>query len=149
MSWFDDQIHHRDVSDQEIMEDSLLHIASSVLGRGKARKLQNKQAAVKDALEEILKYYNIKSAGIPDEITELEDQLEMYLQPHGLMWRRVELGDQWYRDSMGPVLAFRKDNDNTAAILPGPFFGYYYRDPETGIPSSSEKTWSQGPSGLH
>ena len=56
MSWFDDQIHHRDVSDQEIMEDSLLHIASSVLGRGKARKLQNKQAAAKDALEEVLKY---------------------------------------------------------------------------------------------
>ena len=133
MSWFDDQIHHRDVSDQEIMEDSLLHIASAVLGRGKARKLQNKQTATKDALEEILKYYNIKSAGIPDEITELEDQLEMCMRPHGLMWRRVELDDQWYRDSMGPVLAFRKDNDNTAAILPGPLFGYYYRDPETGI----------------
>ena len=90
MSWFDDQIHHRDVSDQEIMEDSLLHIASAVLGRGKARKLQNKQTATKDALEEILKYYNIKSAGIPDEITELEDQLEMCMRPHGLMWRRVE-----------------------------------------------------------
>ena len=133
MSWFDDQIHHRDASDQEVMEDSLLHIASAVLGRGKARKLQNKQTAAKDALEEILKYYNKKSAGIPDEITELEDQLEMYLQPHGLMWRRVELGEKWYRDSMGPILAFRKDNDNTVAILPGPLFGYYYRDPETGI----------------
>ena len=93
MSWFDDQIHHRDASDQEVMEDSLLHIASAVLGRGKARKLQNKQTAAKDALEEILRYYNKKSAGIPDEITELEDQLEMYLQPHGLMWRRVELGE--------------------------------------------------------
>ena len=133
MSWFDEQIHHRDLSDQEIMEDSLLHIASSVLGRGKAQKLRNKQTATKDALEEILKYYEIKSEGIPEEITELEDQLEMYLQPHGLMWRRVELEGKWYRDSMGPVLTFRKDNDNTAALLPGRFFGYYYRDPETGI----------------
>ena len=140
MSWFDDQIHHRDASDQEVMEDSLLHIASAVLGRGKARKLQNKQTAAKDALEEILRYYNKKSAGIPDEITELEDQLEMYLQPHGLMWRRVELGDKWYRDSMGPILAFRKDNDNTAAILPGPLFGYYYRDPETGITHRINRT---------
>ena len=133
MSWFDEQIHHRDLSDQEIMEDSLLHIASSVLGRGKARKLQNKQNAAKDALEEILKYYGIQSAGIPEEMTELEDQLEMYMQPHGLMWRRVELTGKWYRDSMGPILAFRKDTGHTAALLPGPLFGYYYRDPDTGI----------------
>ena len=133
MSWFDEQIHHRDRSDQEIMEDSLLHIASSVLGRGKARKLRDKQTATRYALEEILRYYEIKSEEIPEEITELEDQLEMYLQPHGLMWRRVELEGKWYRDSMGPVLTFRKDNDNTVALLPGRFFGYYYRDPETGI----------------
>ena len=133
MSWFDEQIHHRDLADQEIMEDSLLHIASSVLGRGRARKLQNKQTAAKDALEEILKYYGIKSSGIPEEITELEEQLEMYLQPHGLMWRRVELDSKWYRDSMGPILAIRKDNGHTAALLPGPFFGYYYLDPDTGI----------------
>lgn len=133
MSWFDEQIHHRDLSDQEIMEDSLLHIASSVLGRGRARKLRDKQTAAQDALEEILKYYGIKPSGIQEEKTDLEDQLEMYLQPHGLMWRRVDLRGKWYRDSMGPILAFRKDNDNTVALLPGPLFGYYYRDPETGI----------------
>ena len=133
MSWFDEQIHHRDLSDQEIMEDSLLHIASSVLGRGRARKLRDKQTAAQDALEEILKYYGIKPSGIQEEITDLEDQLELYMQPHGLMWRRVDLRGKWYRDSMGPILAFRKDNDNTVALLPGPLFGYYYRDPETGI----------------
>ena len=132
MSWFDEQIHHRDLSDQEVMEDSLLHIASAVLGGGKARTLQDKQTAAKDALEEILKYYHIKSSGIPDDISELEDQLETCLQPHGLMWRRVQLGGKWYRDSMGPILAFRKDNDNSVALLPGPVFGYYYRDPDTG-----------------
>ena len=75
MSWFDEQIHHRDLSDQEIMEDSLLHIASSVLGRGRARKLRDKQTAAQDALEEILKYYGIKSSGIRKAITDLEDQL--------------------------------------------------------------------------
>ena len=132
MSWFDDQIHNRDASDQEAMEDSLFHIASSVLGRENTRRIQNREGAAKDALEEILKYYNIKCSGIPEEVTELEDQLEMYLQPHGLMWRRVELEGKWYRDSMGPILAFRKDNGNMAALLPGPFFGYYYLDPETG-----------------
>ena len=132
MSWFDEQIHHRDLSDQEVMEDSLLHIASAVLGGGKARTLQDKQTAAKDALEEILKYYHIKSSGIPDDISELEDQLETCLQPHGLMWRRVHLGGKWYRNSMGPILAFRKDNDNSVALLPGPVFGYCYRDPDTG-----------------
>lgn len=132
MSWFDEQIHHRDLSDQEVMEDSLLHIASAVLGGGRARVLQDKQTAAKDALEEILKYYHIKSSVIPDESAELEDQLETCLQPHGLMWRRIELSGKWYRDSMGPILAFRKDNDNSVALLPGPVFGYYYRDPETG-----------------
>ena len=33
---------------------------------------------------------------------------------------------------MGPILAFRKDNDNSVALLPGPVFGYCYRDPDTG-----------------
>ena len=133
MSWFDEQVHQRDLSDQEIMEDSLFHIASAVLGRRKARKLRNRQITAKDALEEILKYYHIKSAGIPEEILELEDQLEMCMQPHGLMWRRIKLSEKWYKDAMGPILAFRKDDENTVALLPGAFSGYYYHDPETGV----------------
>jgi len=30
----------------------------------------------------------------------------------------------WYRDAMGPILAFRKEDGRAVALLPAPFAGY-------------------------
>ena len=132
MGWFDEQILQRKRSDQEIMEESLFHIASSILGRQQAGHLHDERIITKHALEELLKYYHLKAPEIPEEMTELEEQLEFCMQPHGLMWRKVDLEDGWYRDSMGPLLAFRKEDGTAAALLPGALSGYCYRDPQSG-----------------
>ena len=130
MGWFEEQISWRNHSDRELMEDSLLHIASSVLGRHGAGRLNDDRSITKAAIDDILNYYQLKTSGIPDEVTTLDDQLDYCMRPHGLMWREVKLEDGWYRDAMGPILAFHKEDGTAAALLPKAFFGYAYYDLE-------------------
>ena len=57
MGWFDEQIRQRKLSDQEILEDSMLHMASVVLGKRRADHLYDEGIAAREAIDEILKYY--------------------------------------------------------------------------------------------
>ena len=132
MGWFEEQIAQRKLADQKTMADSLLNIASAVLGNEQAGRLNNKQIYTKEAIDEILKYYHCKPADIPDEITDVDEQLEYCLRPHGIMCRSIRLQQEWYRDAMGPMMAFLKDSDTPVALLPGRFYGYSYWDAESG-----------------
>ena len=151
MGWFDRQVLQRKQSDQEILEDSLEHIASAVTGKhhsdrqagGRARSEwafggqtpDNQgfnQLAFQDAVNDILRWYDLKpaktSAGPanPEDETTPEELLSLALRPHGLMWREVKLEPGWYKDAMGPILAFRKKDGSAAALLPGTFSGYVF-----------------------
>ena len=132
MGWFDEQIRQRKLSDQEIFEDSLFRMASAVLGKQRAGMLDDERIIAKAAIDEILKYYHCKVAEIPDEIRDLDEQLEYCLRPHGLMRRFVKLEKGWYKDAFGPMLAFRREDGTAVALLPKAFPGYYYRDPVSG-----------------
>ncbi len=132
MGWFDEQIRQRKLSDQELMEDSLFRMASAVLGKQRAGLLDDERIVTKAAIDEILKYYHCKPAEIPDDIRDLDEQLEFCLRPHGLMRRDVRLDGAWYRDAFGPMLAFRGEDGKAIALLPKPFLGYWFRDPESG-----------------
>ncbi len=132
MGWFDEQIRQRKLSDQEIFEDSIFRMASVVLGRRGAGALKDERIITKAAIDEILKYYHVKSAEIPDDIRDPDEQLEYCLRPHGLMRRSVKLEEGWYKDAYGPMLAFRKEDGVPVALLPGAFMGYTFRDPATG-----------------
>jgi NHLM bacteriocin system ABC transporter ATP-binding protein len=48
------------------------------------------------------------------------------------MRRTVELKTGWYRDSYGPILAFKKESGTPVALLPGKINGYYFKDASTG-----------------
>ena len=132
MGWFDEQIRQRKLSDQVIFEDSLIHMASAVLGKQRAGRLGDDRIVTKAAIDEILKFYHYKPAEIPDDIRDMDEQLEFCLRPRGLMRRNVRLGKGWYRDAFGPMLAFLKDGGTPVALLPKRFLGYWFCDPETG-----------------
>ena len=87
---------------------------------------------VKEAIDDILKYYHEKPGDIPESIKNVSDQLEYALRPAGLMVRDVELEGNWQHDAFGPMLGYMKETGTTVALLPGAVFGYYYRDPATG-----------------
>jgi NHLM bacteriocin system ABC transporter ATP-binding protein len=132
MGWFDEQIRERMRRDQEVMEDSFVRLAGSVLGSQAAEKLQDERLVTKEALDEILRYYHMKPVQIPDEIRGFEDQLDYVLRPLGLMTRNVALREDWYRHAYGPMLGILRENNIPVALLPGKFFGYEYRDPASG-----------------
>ena len=132
MGWFDEQIRQRKLSDQELFEDSIFQMASAVLGKQAAGQLNDERIITRAAIGDILKYYHFKTPEIPDGITDPDEQLEYCLRPHGLMRRNVTLEEGWYKDAYGPMLAFRASDGTPVALLPKPFMGYRFTDPDTG-----------------
>ena len=106
MGWFDEQIRQRKLSDQEIFEDSIFRMASAVLGRQGAGAPGDERIVTKAAIDEILKFHHIKPAEFPEEIRDVDEQLEYALRPHGIMRRRVLLEEDWYRTAFVPMLGF-------------------------------------------
>ena len=132
MGWFENQIRDRREADQQLLEDSFLHIAGVVMGERDAQRIGDARIITKNAIDEILKYYHYKPSELPESITDPDEQLDFCLRPHGMMRRSVELKKGWYKDAYGPILAFRKDDGSPAALLPGAVHGYFFRDPATG-----------------
>ncbi len=159
MGWFDEQIRERMKSDQEILEDSFLQIVDSVMGNHTASQLASDQVVAKEALDDVLKYYRYKPVEVPDNIRDVNEQMDYVLRPLGLMTRNVTLEEGWYRDAFGPMLGLytgdkeargrgqsasdgaggddsTKEQDvpsgTMVALLPGKISGYRFRDPETG-----------------
>ena len=128
LGWFDSQIRQRKQSDQERFEDSILRMASVVVGNRYGDTLADDRIITKHAIDDILKYYHCKPVDIPESLTEPEEQLEYALRPYGLMYRVVELKENWYKDGFGPVIAFREEDGVAIALFPKELVGYYFRD---------------------
>lgn len=114
MGWFDEQIRERVQSDQEILEDSFLQIAAAVLGKSAASQMANEHLVTKEALDDVLKHYHYKPVEVPDNIRDVNEQMDYVLRPLGLMTRDVRLEDEWYKDAFGPMLGMYIGKNNTA-----------------------------------
>ena len=132
MGWFENQIEERQAADRRLLEDSFVRIAGVVLGKRVAERLGDARIVTKNAIDEILKYYHLQPVEVPDTARSAEEQLDFCLRPHGLMRRTVELSEGWYRDALGPLLAFAREDGLPVALLPGRIAGYHYTDPRTG-----------------
>lgn len=132
MGIFDEQISNRKQNDDTDFENALLNIAGSVIGQKLTTAFKDDRRIAKDSIDEILKYYHIDPVEIPKNITELEDQLEYVLRPHGIMKRTVKLSKGWHRDAFGAMLGVRKDTGKIVALIPTGISGYCFRDPQTG-----------------
>ena len=124
MGWFDEQIRQRTESDQKILEESFFRMASVVMDKWNAERLADDRIVAKEAIDDVLKDYHRKPVEIPEEITDVEKQLELALQPSGLMVRDVELEENWQHDAYGPMLGRLKETGATVALLPGALYGY-------------------------
>lgn len=132
MSWFDEQIRQRKKSDRETFADSFVNIAGAVMGRKVQVALSDDRQVTKDAVDEILKFYHIKTQDVPDSITDVNEQLEFLLRPHGIMRRTVTLTKGWYKDAIGAMIGLRKSDGRIVAFIPTGISGYSYIDPDTG-----------------
>lgn len=132
MGWFDEQIRQRKQNDDDVFADSFVNMAAAVLGSKVTGSLSDGSAAAKSAIDEILKYYHVKSREVPDNIKDTNEQLEYLMRPYGIMRRTVRLEKGWYRDAVGAMLGVMKESGRVVALIPTGFSGYFYIDPDSG-----------------
>ena len=132
MGWFDEQIRQRKQNDDDVFADSFVNMAAAVLGSKVTGSLSDGSAAAKSAIDEILKYYHVKSREVPDNIKDTNEQLEYLMRPYGIMRRTVRLEKGWYRDAVGAMLGVMKESGRGVALIPAGFSGYCYIDPDSG-----------------
>ncbi len=131
MGWFDEQIRARKKNDDDAFAEAFANMASAITGK-KGAALNSDRAATKSAIDEILKYYHVKSREIPESITDRNEQLEYLMRPYGIMRRTVKLEGTWYRDAVGAMLGVLRESGKVVALLPAGLSGYSYYDYETG-----------------
>lgn len=132
MGWFDEQIRQRKQNDDDVFADSFVNMAAAVLGSKVTGSLSDSSAAAKSSIDEILKYYHVKSREVPDNIKDTNEQLEYLMRPYGIMRRTVRLEKDWYRDAVGAMLGVMKESGRVVALIPAGFSGYCYIDPDSG-----------------
>ena len=135
MGWFDEQIRERKRQDNERFADAMDEISAIItrkkIGLSRDDGETTKQESITRAIGRVLCYYHIKPKEVPDDIKNLQEQLEYLCRPYGVMRRTVKLEKGWYKDAIGALLGTRKDG-TVVALLPRRFFGYSYYDETTG-----------------
>ena len=91
MGWFDEQIKERKRNDDSVFTESFVNIAGAIMGRRVSDALNDDRAITQNAIDEILKYYHVKSREVPDNLKDMNDQLEYLMRPYGIMRRTVKL----------------------------------------------------------
>ena len=132
MGWFDDQIKERKKLDDEVFSDSFARMAGAVMDSKLYAMFNDEQFRTKNAIDEILKFYHVKSREVPEGITDANEQLEYLMRPYGIMRRTVQLEKNWFRDAIGALLTIRKEDNSVVAMIPTGLTGYSYKDPDTG-----------------
>ncbi|MBQ7562813.1 MAG: NHLP bacteriocin export ABC transporter permease/ATPase subunit [Lachnospiraceae bacterium] len=146
MGWFGEQIEERKQADNEILEDSFFRIAGAIMGRNLTAAYANEKGRTIGAVDEILKYYNVKSREVPDRFQTIDEVLEYLLRPSGIMVREVELSECWHKDAAGAMLTTFREGGSAVALIPSPLSGYTFTDPATGkrrkVDGEAEKLFS-------
>ena len=132
MGWFDQQIKDRRQYDEDAFSEAFASMASAVMGKRISAAVGDDRSAAKNAIDDILKYYHIKSRELPDGVSDVNEQLEYLLRPYGIMRRTVRLEDGWYHDAAGAMLGFFRENGKAVALIPQGLSGYSYFDPADG-----------------
>ena len=128
MGMYNEQVRERKRGDQELFEDSILQMASAVVGREAAGSMVSERIVTKGAVDDILKYYHINPVDIPSHVTDPDEQLEYALRPHGIMHRMVALTEGWHKDAFGPMIAYRVSDGTPVPVFPKPNEGYWFHD---------------------
>ncbi len=119
---FDTQIAVRREAEDRMFEEAFAELAS-ILEPAAREHL----AEAKSAVGQIVASLVGSVPDVPDEITDLDAQIEYMLRPSGIMRRRVELTGSWWHDAVGCMLGSTTAGD-VVAIVPGRLHGYTYRD---------------------
>lgn len=133
MSWFEEQLRHREESDNANFADAIDSIAGAVMGT-RLRSALSQDEIAGSAIDEILKYYHLKAKTdeLPPQIKTVEEQIEYRMRPFGIMSRSVTLDKGWYHHAVGAMLGTLKEDGSAVALIPGKISGYTLINIRTG-----------------
>jgi len=131
MSWFNEQIEQRLKNDNDNFAEAFANMSSAVMGKNILNPFMVDDKRACNAIAEILAYYAIKMTETSEAFPDLNEKLEYYLRPHGIMRRTVKLAEGWYKDCVGALLGETRDGE-IVALIPGKVSGYTFFDYETG-----------------
>ncbi|MDY4922502.1 hypothetical protein [Frisingicoccus sp.] len=135
MGWFDEQIKDRKKRDEDDFLNAMDEISAVITRRTKRKRREDpdvdRQQNMKRVMNEILQYYHVKPREIPENIKELQDQMDYMCRPYGIMHRGVMLEKDWYKEAAGVYLGTKKDG-TFVALIPNLFAGYSYYDETLG-----------------
>lgn len=132
MGWFDEQIRQRKEHDDQMLEESFIRITDSVTGKRIADRFNDDRTVTQNAIDEILKFYHVKPREIPENIRDMNEQMEYAIRPYGIMHRSVALQKGWYRKSFSAMLGIKKEDGSVVALIPDKFERYTYYDHQKG-----------------
>ncbi len=123
MGWFNDQIEERTRRDSREFTFTMSQIANAVLDKHNSYSEHEG-----GAMAEVLRYFRYPMPEIPADIAEFDERLEFVTHQYGIMYRKIVLDGDWWKDSTGAILAFRSDNDVAVALIPRKSGGFMYFD---------------------
>ena len=132
MGWFEEQIRQKIEVQRRDLDDALMEMAEIVVSDREMIQYNDERIVVKNAVQELLRFYHMKEIQIPESVTGTEQILDYVCSTAGLMKREVRLEEGWYRHLTGAMLGVLKDSQTMVAILPGRTGKYYYFNAQTG-----------------
>ncbi|MCL2049156.1 MAG: NHLP bacteriocin export ABC transporter permease/ATPase subunit [Defluviitaleaceae bacterium] len=117
---FDEQLNTRKTGDEVMFEGAFDDLMSILI------RSPRTQATATDAVCELLLHLGLNAPEVPEMVTDAEARIEYMLRPSGVMRRRVELKDEWWKDSIDPFFGCTVDGE-PVALLPSKMGGYHYR----------------------
>ena len=132
MGWFEQQIKQRKQYSDEAFEEAFYRVADAVTGKNVSKAMEDDARRTKDAISSVLKYYKVKPTELPENIKDVNEQIDYLIKPHGMMIRNVNLTSGWYKDAHGAMLGTLKKDNTLIALIPGKIGGYTYYDTKTG-----------------
>lgn len=134
----DREIRHKQDQEQIAFEESLFRLSSIVMGEESFfARMQSAQKSG-NACKQVLSYFGLPVPHDEEDSPDFEDRLHRFFEPHGVMWRTVELEDRWYQDAIGPLIAFTPDGV-AVALIPAGASGYTFLDPASGKKTAVDK----------
>lgn len=140
LGYFEEQLNNRrSIDDKEFMK-SMVDVANVIMGKG-ISKYYDARVSAKSAIEEVLKYFYIKSnvENIPNHIKSVEEIIEYITKPLSVMSRDVVLEDDWYNKTFEPMIGRLKNTKTLVAIIPRKTKGYVYIDYTNGVKKNIDK----------
>ena len=133
MSIFGKQLQNRIQTDELDEEINLKKLGDAAAGK---KNIYYKESTVPQEtirqLELICRFLGLEVPEKARECENLEEQIDVMLQPSGATRRNVELNDVWWKNGDGPLLAYAEKDKEILALIPNRFGGYHYTDPKSG-----------------